>query len=69
MQNSMMLLPFSFSTGNTLFGQIWSNKSKLSVSAEIWQLDQFEYAEFDGDVHFLVFDQKFPFWVNLVQNV
>ena len=27
---------FLFLSGNTLFGQIWSKKSKLSVEAEIW---------------------------------
>ena len=29
--NSMMLFTFLFSTGNTLFGEIWSKKSKLLV--------------------------------------
>ena len=27
---------FLFQTRKTLFGQIWSKKSKLSVEAEIW---------------------------------
>ena len=30
---------FLFLIRNTLFGQIWSKKSKLSVEAEIWYLD------------------------------
>ena len=30
-QNSMMLFTFLFSTGSTLFGQIWSKKSELSA--------------------------------------
>ena len=46
---------FLFLSGNTLFGQIWSKKSKLSVEAEIWYLHQFEHAEFNGDVHLFCF--------------
>ena len=30
---------FLFLSGNALFGQIWSKKSKLSLYAEIWYLD------------------------------
>ena len=39
MQNyveNMWCSPFLFWTRKTLFGQIWSKKSKLSVKAEIW---------------------------------
>ena len=36
MQNSMLMFTFSVLIRNTLFGQIWSKKSKLSVEAEIW---------------------------------
>ena len=39
MQNSMMLFTFLFLSGNTLFGQIWSKKSKYSLYAEIWYRD------------------------------
>ena len=60
---------FLFLIGNTLFGQIWSKKSKLSLWAEIWYLHLFEHAEFIGDVHFFVFDRKYPFLANLVQKV
>ena len=60
---------FLFLIGNTLFGQIWSKKSKLSLWAEIWYLHLFEHAEFNGDVHFFVFDRKYPFLANLVQKV
>ena len=47
---------FLFSTGNTLFGQNWPKKSKFSVYAEIWYLDQLVYEKINGDVHF------FRFW-------
>ena len=36
MQNSMVMFKFFVLIENTLFGQIWSKKSKLSVEAEIW---------------------------------
>ena len=32
-------------------------------------LEQFEYTEFDSDVHFLVLDQKYPFSKKFVQKV
>ena len=41
---------FLFQTKNTLLGQIWSKKSNMSVLAEIWYLDEFEFAEFNGSV-------------------
>ena len=53
---------FLFLRGNTLFGQIWSKKSKLSLWAEIWYLKQFEHAEFNGDVHFFCFWSEISFW-------
>ena len=40
------------------FGQ---KKSKLSVSVEIWHLDYFDYAEFNGDAHFFRFWLELPF--------
>ena len=35
MQNSMVMFTFSVSDWKYIFGQIWSKKSKLSISAEI----------------------------------
>ena len=55
MQNSMVMFTFSVLIRNTLFGQISSKKSNLSVEVEIWYLDQFKYAELNGDVHFFCF--------------
>ena len=52
---------FSFSSGNTLFGQIWSKNLKLSVSGESWYLDWFEYAEFNAGVHLFRFQSEMPF--------
>ena len=51
----MVMLTFLFLIGNTFFEQIWSKKSKLSAQAEIWHLDQFKYAELNGDAHFFRF--------------
>ena len=44
---------FLFLIGNTLFGQFWSKKSKLSVEAEMWQLDWLKYAKFNDTFHFI----------------
>ena len=44
----------------------WTNlfqKIKM-VSAKIWYLDKFKYAEFDGGVHFFCFIPEIPFLVN-----
>ena len=54
---------FPFLTGNTFLGQTWSEKSKLSVEAEIWYFEWFKYAECNGDM------QDSPFWTNLFQKV
>ena len=62
------LLLLLFQTGNTLFWEIWSIKSKWSVYAEIWYLDQLKYEEFNGDVHFFCFWPEIPFFANLSQN-
>ena len=52
---------FFFSSGNTLFGQIWSNKLKSSVQGETLDLNHFKYAEFNGDVHLFCFWVEIPF--------
>ena len=38
------------------------------MQAENSYLVYFEYAEFDSDIHFLAFDRKYLFRVNLIQN-
>ena len=55
---------FLFPTGIPLYGRIWSSKSRSSVYAKIWYLDWFEYAEFNGDVHFFCYtgNTLFTFW-------
>ena len=55
------MLTFCFYSGNTVFGQIWSKKSKLLFQAKISYLDYLEYAEFRSDVHFLCFRVELPF--------
>ena len=37
------------------YGIICLKKSKLFVEAEIWNLDCFEYVEFDSNFHFVLF--------------
>ena len=46
---------FLFLTINILLRQIWSKNSKLFVQSKIWYKDKFEYAEFNGCVHFICF--------------
>ena len=60
---------FLFSTRNTLCEQIWSKKSKLSVSAEISYLNFFEYAQFNSGVHFFCFRPGITFLENLGQKI
>ena len=50
---------------NTLFGLIWSRNVKLSVQAEIWYLDYFEYAKFRCWYLFFCFR---PFSASFVQK-
>ena len=51
-QNSMMVLTFSFFIGNTLLGQICSKKTKMFIRAEIWCSDNSENAKFNGHAQF-----------------
>ena len=55
--------------GNTLFGQIWSKKLKLSVQGKTLYLNKFKYAEFNRDVHFFVFGREYSVWDNLFQKI
>ena len=58
MLNSMVTFLNSVWTENTFYGQFRSTKLKMSVSYESWSLAEFQYAEFDGDVHFFCFGLK-----------
>ena len=72
MQNSMVMFTFSVFDWKYLFAQIWSKKSKLSVWAEIslyTNLNMQNYVENMCLFIFSVFDQKNPFWTNLVKKV
>ena len=57
-----------FLSGNTLFGQIWSKKSKSSLYAKVTYTNS---SMQNSMVMFIlsVFDWKYPFWANLVQKV
>ena len=61
MQNSMMIFTFSIFDRKYPFGQIYSKKSELSLYAETWYLDYFEYAELNDDVHFFYFPLEILF--------
>ena len=54
---------FPFWIENSFLGKSGrkKKKSKLSVYAEIWYLEWFEYVEFIGDVHFNRFRLQIPF--------
>ena len=52
--------PFSFLTGNTLFGQIWSEDTKSFLLSEIWCQDWFKDAKFNSDAHFFRLESKIP---------
>ena len=53
----MVVFNFSDLNQNCPTWAIWSEKSKLPVYPEIWYLDEFEYAEFNGAVN------SFCFWL------
>ena len=46
---------FSFLTGSTLFGQIWSKKKNENKYQNKTNLDKFECPEFNDDVPFFRF--------------
>ena len=71
MQNSMVVLVFTFSVLDRKhpFCANLVQKSKLSVSAEIWCIEQFKYAEFNGGVHFFCFRRETLLGANLVQKL
>ena len=52
---------FLFPNGNIRFDLIWSKNLKLSVETEIWNVDQFQYAELNGDIHVFYFRQEISF--------
>ena len=63
---------FSFLTGNTLFGQIWSKKKKnqncqckLKFSTKANSNTQNSMVMFS----FFVFDWEYSFWANLAQQI
>ena len=61
MQNLVVLFTFPVLDGKHDFGQIWTKKTKLSVSPEVWYQDYFDYAEFNGALHFSCFRRETTF--------
>ena len=61
MRNPEVTFIFFFSFGNSIAWENCFKKSKLFVEAEIWNLDSFEYVEFDGNFLFFFFRLKKPF--------
>ena len=66
MQNSLVMFTFSVFDQKYFVGQIWSNRLKLSVKTEVWYIHWFDYAEFNGGVHFSWFTMEIPFWGKFV---
>ena len=60
-QNSVVMFTFSFFDWKYFFGDIWSKNLKLSIQTEIGYVDWFEFAEFNGCVHFYWFRLEIPF--------
>ena len=53
MQNYVENMRCSLFRFSTFWGKSSQKKSKLSVWAEIWYQDQFEFVKFNDDIHFL----------------
>ena len=64
MQNSMVMFTFSVFDWKYLFGQIWSKKSKLTVSAEILHQTNLNMQNYVENMcsHFLSQTKKTLFW-------
>ena len=70
MQNSMMMFTFSVFNCKYLFlANLVQKNENLWIEAKIYYLDYFEYAKFNGGVHFFWFIPETPFWANLVQQI
>ena len=65
MQNSMMIFTFIVFDWKYLFGQIKIDPKYQNCQ---FQMKFGEYAEFNDDVTFSVFEHKYLSWVNLVQK-
>ena len=60
---------FLFSTGNILFGQIWSKKSKVSAQVEFGTWTNSNTQNSMVVFTFSVLDWKYFFWLNLNQDI
>ena len=60
---------FSFSTGNTLFGQIWSKKLYCQFKVKLDTQTNSNMQNSMAVFTFFLFDRKYPLLVTLVQNV
>ena len=70
MQNSVMMFTFSVFNCKYLFlANLVQKNENLWIEAKIYYLDYFEYAKFNGGVHFFWFIPETPFWANLVQQI
>ena len=67
MQNSMMLFTF-FLSGTTIFGQIWSKKSKYQLWLKFGAYTNWNMQNSVVMFTFSVFDRNYAFWANLVQK-
>ena len=55
MNNSKVMFIFLFLIRSIFSSEICSKKSKLYTEDKIWNLDQLEYVELDGDFHIFSF--------------
>ena len=60
---------FLFLSGNTLFGQIWSKNQNDQFKLKFRTYTNSDTQNSMAMFIFSVFDWKYPFWANLVQNV
>ena len=67
-KNSIVMFTFSFSTENTLFGQIWFQNSK---SHEVKLVTQSHSDMWNAMIIFTfsIFDRKYPLRTTLVQKI
>ena len=63
MQDLMVVFILSVFRPEYPFWQIWPKKRKLSVWAENWYTDWFEYDGFDDDVHYSCFQAEVSFFL------
>ena len=60
---------FLFSTGNTLFGKIWTKKWKILFKIKFGTVTNLEIQNSKVVFPFSFLDRKYPSWLNLIQKI